>query len=102
MFDRDSEVYVQLLRRIRRDVLVEAAQHNVSLVMTGVYTGTPELAEALRTVLEPVRSAGGSAAFVQLVAREELFQRVQNGNRRVFDKLVDAARFLRSCWSSSI
>jgi hypothetical protein len=41
VFERDSEVYVQLLRRIRRDVLVEAAQHDVSLIMTGVYIGTP-------------------------------------------------------------
>ena len=64
VFERNSEVDVQLLRRTRREVLVEAAQQNVSLIMTGVYTCRPEQAAAWPAMLEPVRAVGGSAVFV--------------------------------------
>jgi hypothetical protein len=35
VFDRDSEVWLRLLRGVRRDILTEAAHHRVSLIMTG-------------------------------------------------------------------
>jgi shikimate kinase len=95
VFERDSEIWLQLLRQIRRDVLTQAARHQVNLIMTGVYSGTPEHAAAWQTMLEPVRSAGGSVVFGQLVCeRDELFRRVQNANRRALDKLVDAERLM--------
>jgi shikimate kinase len=94
VFERDSEVWLQLLRRIRREVLMEAARQQVNLIMTGVYSGTPEHAAAWQEMLEPVLSAGGSVMFAQLACgRDELFKRVQNENRRAFDKLVDPARW---------
>ena len=46
VFERDSEIWLQLLRQIRRDVLTQAARHQVHLIMTGVYSGTPEHAAA--------------------------------------------------------
>ncbi len=93
VFERDSDVWLRLLRSIRRDVLVEAARHDVSLIMTGAYSGTFEHAEAWRTMLEPVRAEGGSIVFVQLTcARDELLQRVCSESRRSLDKLVDPVR----------
>ena len=93
VFERDSEVWLNLLRRIRREVLVEAVHNDISLIMTGVYSGTSEHADAWSTMLEPVRTGAGSVVFVQLMcARDELFKRVQNEDRRALDKLLDPAR----------
>ena len=58
VFERDSEVWLRLLRSVRRDILTETARHRVSLIMTGVFSGTSEHAEAWRTMLEPVRTEG--------------------------------------------
>jgi shikimate kinase len=94
VFERDSEVWLRVLRSIRRDVLVEAARQDISLIMTGAYSGTSEHAEAWRTMLEPVRAEGGSIVFVQLTcARDELLQRVCSDSRRSLHKLVDPVRF---------
>jgi shikimate kinase len=93
VFERDSEIWLRLLRRIRREVLEEAARYDISLIMTGVYSGTAEHADAWRTMLEPVRAEAGSIVFVQLTCtRDELFQRVQNESRRALDKLLDPSR----------
>jgi hypothetical protein len=86
-------VWLRLLRGVRRDILTEAARHRVSLVMTGVFSGTSEHAEAWRTMLEPVRTEGGSVHFVQLTCeRDELFRRITCDSRRTLDKLIDPDR----------
>ena len=93
VFDRDSEVWLRLLRSLRRDVLTEAAREDVSLSMTSVFNGTSENAEAWQTMLEPVATEGGSVLFVQLTCeRDELFRRVVQESRRTLDKLVDTER----------
>ena len=93
VFERDPEVSLRLLRGVRRDILTEAARHGVSLVMTGVFGGTSEHAEAWRTMLEPVCTEGGSVHLVQLTcARDELFRRITCDSRRALDKLIDPAR----------
>jgi shikimate kinase len=93
VFERDSDVWLRMLRSLRRDVLTEAARHGVDLVMTSVFNGTTENAEAWRTILEPVEAEGGSVLFVQLTCeREELFRRVEQESRRALDKLVDVVR----------
>ena len=93
VFDRDSQAWTPLLRRIRRDILIEATRHDVSLIMTGVFSGTSDHAEGWRSMLEPVHTAGGRVAFVQLVCdRDELFRRVTHDGRRALDKLVDPVR----------
>lgn len=93
VFERDSDVWLRMLRKLRRDVLTEAAHHNVNLIMTGVFNGTPENVNAWRTMLEPVEAQDGSVLFVQLTCeREELFRRVAQENRRALDKLVDTVR----------
>ena len=90
VFPRESEVWYRLLRRIRRDVFAEAARAGVDLIFTGVYRDTAGQAEAIRTMLEPVRTGGGSVLFVQLAcAREELLVRVQSDSRRARGKLTD-------------
>jgi shikimate kinase len=90
VFERDSEVWLRLLRGVRRDILTEAARHGVSLVMTGVFSGTSEHAEAWRTMLEPVRAEGGMVHFVKLTCkRDELFRRITCDSRRTLDKLID-------------
>ncbi len=93
VFDRDSEIWLRLLRSVRRDVVTEAARYGVDLIMTGVFSGTSEHAEAWRAVVEPVKAEGGSVPFVQLTCeRDELFRRVEQDSRRALDKLVDAGR----------
>ena len=93
VFERDSDVWLRLLRSVRRDILAEAARHGVSLIMTGVFSGTSEHAEAWRTMLAPVEAEGGSVLFVQLTCeRDDLLRRVEQENRRALAKLVDAER----------
>ena len=36
VFERDSDVWLRMLRSVRRDVLTEAARNGVDLIMTGV------------------------------------------------------------------
>ena len=93
VFVRDSDVWLRMLRKVRRDLLTEAAHHNVNLIMTGVFNGTLENVNAWRTMLEPFEAEGGSVLFVQLTCeREELFRRVGQEDRRTLDKLVDRGR----------
>ena len=95
VFPRQSEPWIRLLREIRRTVLAEAARENVDLVCTGVGRGTPEFADAMRGMLEPVYAGGGTVAFVRLTcARDELVRRVQSQSRRVRKKLTDPTRLL--------
>jgi broad-specificity NMP kinase len=42
VFERDSDVWLRMLRKVRRDMLTEAAHHNVNLILTGVFNGTLE------------------------------------------------------------
>jgi thiamine kinase-like enzyme/shikimate kinase len=93
VFERNSDVWLRVLRRIRRDMLTDAARQGVNLIMTSVFNGTSENVEAWRTMLEQVEAEGGSVLFVQLTCdREELFRRVEQESRRALDKLVDAVR----------
>src|SRR5262249_33224375 len=86
-------VWLTTLRRIRRDILTEAARHNVNLIMTSVFSGTAEHAQAWRTMLEPVEAEGGVVLFVQLTCeRTELLRRVEQDSRRALDKLVASVR----------
>lgn len=93
VFERDSDVWLRLLRSVRREILTEAARHDVDLIMTSVFSGTSEHAEAWRTMLEPLEAEGGSVQFVQLTCdRYELFRRVKQDSRRALDKLIDPVR----------
>src|SRR5205823_10099084 len=77
VFERDSDVWLRMLRKVRRDVLIEAAHHNVNLIMTGVFNGTSENVNAWRTMLEPVEAQDCSVLLVQLTCeRDKLFRRV--------------------------
>ena len=93
VFERDSDIWLRLLRSIRHEILLEAMRHDINLIMTGVVSGTAEHADAWRTMLEPVRAENGTVLFVQLPCdRDELFRRVNNHGRRTLDKLVDPVR----------
>lgn len=95
VFPRQSEPWVRLLRRIRQDVFAEAAREGIDLVYTSAYRGGAEQAEAMWTMLEPVRASGGTVLFVQLTcAREELIVRVQDESRRRRGKLTDPQALL--------
>lgn len=50
VFERDSEIWLRVPRSVRRDMLTEAARHGVNLIMTGVFSGTPEHADAWRSM----------------------------------------------------
>jgi hypothetical protein len=93
VFERNSEVWPRMLRKVRRDIVTEAAGQDISLIMTAVFDGTLENVNAWRSMLEPVEAQGGAALFVQLICeREELLRHVQQEQRRALDKLVDTAR----------
>ena len=93
VFERDSEVWLRLLRSVRRDILTETAHHMVSLIMTGVFSGTSEHAEAWQTMLETVRTEGGMVRFVQLTCeRDELYRRITCDSRLTLNKLTDPGR----------
>jgi len=93
VFERDSEVWLRMLRRVRRDIVTEAARHNVNLIMTGVFNGTADDTQTWRTMLEPVEAEGAAVLFVQLTCeRTELFRRVEQDSRRALGKLVDSVR----------
>lgn len=93
VFERDSDVWGRMLGKLRREMLTAAAEHNVNLIVTGVFRGTPDNVEAWRVMLEPVEAHGGLVLFVQLTCeRQELLRRVQQEDRRALDKLVDTVR----------
>jgi shikimate kinase len=95
VFERNSEVWLQLLRSLRRQMLHEAARHHVDVIMTAVFNGTSENVEAWRTMLEPVTAEGGAVLFVQLTCeRDELLRRVEQESRRALHKLVDKERLI--------
>jgi adenylate kinase family enzyme len=93
IFPRGHPVWTRLVRQIRRDVLAEAAQANVSLIFTNVYLDDPpELAARLR-MIEPVLENGGAVLYVQLVCdREVWLERVADESRRAEDKLMNPDR----------
>jgi hypothetical protein len=83
VFPRESEAWLRLLRQLRREVFAEATREHVDLVVSGVYRGSPDAAEAWSEMLRPVREGGGRVHVVQLTcAPEELFQRLQSESRR--------------------
>jgi Phosphotransferase enzyme family len=72
-----------MLRKVRLDMLTEAAHHNVNLILTGLFNATLETSNAWRTVLELVEAHAGSALFIRLTfEREELLRRVQQEDLR--------------------
>jgi shikimate kinase len=90
VFERGTEGWARLIREIGQRVLVEAAREGIDLVVTDVYPGTPYTTAYWRSMLESVRSGGGTVLLVQLTcAREELFVRLQNESRREHGKLTD-------------
>jgi hypothetical protein len=90
VFPRDSPAWVRMIRHVRQHVFAEATREGVDLIFTGVYRGTAEQAEAIATMLEPVRAGGGTVAFVQLACDpDELVRRLQDESRRQHDKLTD-------------
>lgn len=89
----NSEPYVRLVRQFRREMLAEAAQVDVDVVMTNVYLGTEEQLASIRRQFEPVYEAGGSVLFVQLVCdRDTWLARLPSESRRIEGKLLDADR----------
>jgi len=91
LFPPNSAAWNRLAAQIRRAVFTEAAQEGVDLILTRA----PRIADQaevarVRTMIEPVRAAGGAILFVQLVCdREELLRRVQRDERLTQRKLTD-------------
>jgi hypothetical protein len=93
LFPHGSEPYTRLVRQFRREMLAEAAQVGVDVVMTGVYLGTEEQRAAIRWMIEPVCANGGTVLSVQLVCdREAWLARVPNASRQAEGKLLDPKR----------
>lgn len=91
IFPPNSEAWNRLARRIRLDVFAEAAYEGVDLIFTRApRTGDDEEVVRVRTMLEPIRSIGGTVLFVQLACdREELLRRVRRDDRLARSKLTD-------------
>lgn len=93
VFPFNSEPYVRLMGRFRRDMLAEAARVGVDLVFTGVYIGTSEQFDAIQRIVEPVYAGGGTVLFVKLTCdRDVWLARVANESRRADGKLTDPDR----------
>ncbi len=80
VFPPGSEAWNRLAACVRLDVLAEAARECVDLVLTRAPRAADQVeVDRVRTMIEPVRVAGGAVLFVQLACdREELLTRVQN------------------------
>jgi len=91
VFTPGSEAWNRLVARIRLDVFAEAADQGVDLILTRApRTADQAEVDRVRTMIEPVRLAGGTVLFVQLACdREELLVRVQTDARRAHNKLTD-------------
>ena len=72
-------------------MFAEAADQGVDLILTRApRTADQAEVDRVRTMIEPVRLAGGTVLFVQLACdREELLVRVQTDARRAHNKLTD-------------
>jgi hypothetical protein len=96
LFPHGSEPYTRLVRQFRREMLAEAAQVGIDVVMTNVYLGTAEQFASIQRQIEPVTENGGSVLFVRLVCdREAWLARVPNESRRVEGKLLDPDGVIR-------
>ena len=91
VFPWGSPSFGPLVTRFRREMIAEAARHDIDLVFTYVYVH-PDDEPNVRTLVEPVLVNGGSVHFVQLTcARDELLARVADESRRAYRKLSDPA-----------
>jgi hypothetical protein len=91
LFARNTAAWDRLARELRLMVFTEAVRENVDLILTRAPRSADAAeVERLRVITEPIRAAGGSLLFVQLVCeREVLRSRVQADDRRVLGKLTD-------------
>ena len=90
VFPFSSEPWTRLLRRVRREVFDAASSEGVDLIVTGVYNGTAEVANAWHTMLEAIEVAGGTVLWVRLTCDiPELMNRVQEPSRSPYGKLTD-------------
>ncbi len=95
VFPWGSPSFRRLVTRFRREMIAEAARHDIDLVFTYVY-GHPDDEPDVRALVEPVLVNGGSVHFVQLTcARDELLARVADESRRAYGKLSDPAAVSR-------
>ena len=91
IFPPNSEAWNRLAHQIRLAVFTEAAREGVDLILTRA-PRTADGAEVarVRTMIAPIRAAGGAVFFVQLHCdREELLRRVQRDTRLAQQKLTD-------------
>lgn len=91
LFPPNTEAWDRLARQLRLLVFAEAACEDVDLILTRApRSASAAEADRLRLVTEPIRAAGGTMLFVQLVCdRETLLVRVQADDRRVRGKLTN-------------
>lgn len=89
VFPRSHRSFGPLITRFRREVFAEASRADVDLIFTYVYAHPTDDSD-VRTLIDPVLSAGGTVHFVQLTChQDQLLQRVANESRRAYRKLND-------------
>jgi RNase adaptor protein for sRNA GlmZ degradation len=86
IFPFGTKSFWKLVKKIRLDVIAEAARENVGLIYTFCYAKDKD-DEHIKQVLETVENNGGEVCFVLLTCkREELESRVLEESRKQFGK----------------
>lgn len=89
VFEWGSKPYVELINKVREDVIGRAAKENISgLIFTFVYASAD--APWVKKIVGLVEKHKGTVCFVQLsAAKETLLRRVSHGDRHKYHKIKD-------------
>ncbi len=88
--------FFELSRKIRLDVIEEAAKQNISLIFTYVYA-KGEGEEFVQSVIDVVNKRGGEIQFIQLYCdADELVRRVKSDHRKSMKKIDSPDQLLQT------
>jgi shikimate kinase len=97
VFEWGTPEFFRLSRKIRLDILEEAARQNITgIVYTFVYEKDTD-DQFVRDLLEKVTRYGGEIKFIRIYcAREELLKRVKEESRKRFLKVQTEERLIKT------
>lgn len=97
VFEFGTEVFADLVGKLRLDLIEQAAKHKVKgLIFTMVYAyGTDDW--YMRKIKSLVEKYGGKVYWVQLIcSKKELLRRIKNPARRRFNKIKKTKTLLEA------
>jgi len=79
--------FIELLIKLRLDILEVAAKNNINCILTGVFAAETD-EKFTRRKIKAFEKYGGSVFLVKLTcSREELYKRVRDPSRKKFSKV---------------